>query len=64
LAVESAARLTATFADGVCFVPLQPLNSAESIVFAVAERLKLPLSGEETSEALVCSYLEAKSALW
>src|SRR5258707_436405 len=63
LAIECAARLSADFPDGVCFVPLQPLNSAESIVFALAERLKFALTGQDTPEAQLCGYLEGQAAL-
>lgn len=46
LAVEVAARMDG-FADGIYFVPLQPVASADLLVPAIANATGLPLAGKE-----------------
>jgi hypothetical protein len=52
LALACAARLQATFRDGVCFVPLAPLQTASQLQPALANALDLHIfqeRGEETA---------------
>ena len=59
---QEAAQQT-TFADSVFFVPLQPLTSAEFIVTAINEALRLSLSGEQDSRTQLLAYLQNKHLL-
>jgi predicted ATPase len=51
------------FPDGACFVPLQPLNSREFIVSAMAASLQLPFSPNGDWLEQLLEYLREKSLL-
>lgn len=51
------------FGDGLFFVDLQPVRSAESLFAAVAEALRLALSGPHEPESQVLAYLADKTLL-
>lgn len=61
LATEVARRQAGRFADGVYFVPLAPLTSADDIVTAVAKALGMPLNQQDQPNLQLRDYLHAKS---
>lgn len=63
LAVELARRLTADFVDGVVFVPLQAVASAELLVATVAEALDVALAGQAEPLTQLGRFLAEKSML-
>jgi DNA-binding SARP family transcriptional activator/predicted ATPase len=71
LAVDVAHKLAKTpadgFPDGIVFVPLaeriDPVNPANVIVFALAESLGLPLSGQAEPAQQVLDFLQTKRML-
>src|SRR5262245_20495302 len=63
LAIEAAARRQDDFPDGVHFVSLTPLNSAENIVFAIAQSLDFHLNAQGDPEHQLIDYLREKTAL-
>lgn len=62
LAVEAASRTASTFADGVHFVDLQPVETTD-FLSAVADALTLSLSGRERPQSQLFKYLRDKKAL-
>jgi predicted ATPase/DNA-binding CsgD family transcriptional regulator len=63
IAIEAACAQSDTFADGVYFVPVQALNSADFMVMAIAETLDFqPNAGEEPRDQLL-NYLRHKNLL-
>jgi hypothetical protein len=54
LAVQAALRHARQCADGACFVPLQPLNSPDSMVSAIANTIDFPFypSGDPKQQLL------------
>ncbi len=62
LAVEAAARLSADFADGVCFVPLAPVATAEFVLPALAHSLNLAASDRDLF-AQVAAYVRPRRLL-
>jgi predicted ATPase/class 3 adenylate cyclase len=63
LAIQAAADLTAGYPDGVFFVDLAPVETADAIVQAVAESLGLALSADEDVQAQLLTYLANKRQL-
>jgi predicted ATPase/DNA-binding CsgD family transcriptional regulator len=63
LAIALAHQLEVSFADGVLFVPLQAVTSADLLIAAVAEALDVPLAGQGEPLAQLGSYLAEKSLL-
>ncbi len=67
LAIEAARslaqRLPGRFLDGVCFVPLATLKSAESIPLRVADAVGLSLQGPDSPRKQVLAHLAAREAL-
>jgi predicted ATPase/DNA-binding CsgD family transcriptional regulator len=59
LALEVASRI-GFFADGIYFIPLQPLNSIEFLVTAVADALDVSLHGHETARGQLLNSLRDK----
>lgn len=54
LAIEVAAQVRHQFADGVAFVPLQAVASAQLLASTIADALRLPLQGQaETATQLL-----------
>lgn len=64
LALQTAEYHKESFADGVYFVPLAPLQSAGAVVSALLTTLSLSLRAGETPEARLLSYLENKEILF
>ena len=60
LAMEVASRMMTHFADGVYFVPLQPLRSADNLVTAIVDALPLQLSGNDDPRQRLLHYLNGK----
>jgi predicted ATPase/DNA-binding SARP family transcriptional activator len=63
LALQVGADLSASYRDGVYFVPLAPLNSAELLVPAIAGALALALFGPADPKAQLLAHLHAKDML-
>lgn len=63
LAIQLAAEVIADHPDGVFFVDLSPLDSADEIVQAIAESLSIALSTEEDPKSQLMSYLARKRQL-
>ncbi len=54
---------TASFSDGSCFVPLQPLTSPEFIISAIADALHFTFHGEQDLKQQLLGYLREKRLL-
>ncbi|MEJ2352409.1 MAG: BTAD domain-containing putative transcriptional regulator, partial [Anaerolineales bacterium] len=63
LAIESARPIVDRFADGVYFAPMAPLNSAENIVFALAESIGFQFYEAENPKQQLLDYLRGKQML-
>ena len=63
LAVRAAANCAEQFDDGVYFVPLQPLDSPEFIVSAIADVLRFRFSPEGDPGGQLLQYLREKALL-
>jgi predicted ATPase/transcriptional regulator with XRE-family HTH domain len=63
LALQAAIELSASFPDGVCFVPLAALNSAELLVPAIAGALGFTFHGRADPKAQLLTYLREKDLL-
>ena len=63
LAVEAVSSLTAEFPQGVCFVSLVALSSAENIVPAMADALGFTFREQEEPQTQLLHYLRKKSML-
>ncbi len=63
LALEVAAAQHQLFPDGVCFVPLASLNSAQFIVPAIADALEFTFSGTAEPQRQLLNYLREKRLL-
>ena len=63
LAVEVARAMANEFADGVYFVPLEPVGSVELLVPAIADSIGFSLRGQEEPKVQLVSHLEGKQLL-
>jgi predicted ATPase/DNA-binding NarL/FixJ family response regulator len=63
LALEAAARVQAAFRDGVYFIPLQSLGSAELLVYTIAEALGVGLYEETSPRGQLIQYLNPRRLL-
>lgn len=63
LALQAALEHADTFADGVYFVPLAPISSANLIVPAIAEALRFSFFGQTEPRLQLLNYLREKQAL-
>lgn len=63
LATQAAAQQTDAFTHGVCFVPLQAVETADFFVSAVADALNFPLAGQDTPATQLLNYLTNKEIL-
>lgn len=63
LALEVARRKVETFANGVRFVSLAPVATADLLVTAVADALTLPLSATEDPQTQLCNFLRERHLL-
>jgi predicted ATPase/DNA-binding SARP family transcriptional activator len=63
LALQAAREQISAFSDGVFFVPLAPLNSAEFLVSAIAATLKFDFYGPDDPQAQLLNHLQDKEAL-
>jgi predicted ATPase/DNA-binding NarL/FixJ family response regulator len=62
LAVETAVRAESDFADGVCFVNLQAVETADFLA-AIADALSITLSGQNVPQTRLLRYLQDKEIL-
>ncbi len=62
LAVEAAARQAPAFSDGICFVPLAGVGTAEFAVGAIAQSLGLKIAGSDPQEEIAV-YLRPRALL-
>lgn len=63
LAAQAALQAASAYADGVCLVPLAPLQSAEFIVPAIAQALAFSFAGQTDPKEQLLNYLRAKDIL-
>jgi predicted ATPase/DNA-binding CsgD family transcriptional regulator len=63
LAVEAARETAPDFVDGVYFVALQPVTSAEFVVPAIADAVMLSLRGQEEPRVQLFNHLSEKHLL-
>ena len=63
LALQAAANQTETFLEGVFFVPLASLSSAEHLTSAMAEAIGFSFSGHDAPKQQVLNYLRGKEML-
>lgn len=63
LALDLATRVAPAFADGVAFVALAALQSAQNLPFTLAEALGISLQGSMDSRQQVLSYLHTRTLL-
>ena len=63
LSVQVASQMLPVFPDGVWFVPLAPLTSADYLISAVASALDLSFSGQVEPQEQLLNYLSDKETL-
>ncbi|HSR32950.1 MAG TPA: BTAD domain-containing putative transcriptional regulator, partial [Anaerolineae bacterium] len=63
LALQAAGQALDVFADGVYFVPLARIGSAEFLVPTIAEEIDCPLSGKADPQRQLLKYLQQKEML-
>jgi predicted ATPase/DNA-binding CsgD family transcriptional regulator len=63
LSIEAAREMAGEFADGVYFVALQPVDSTEFLVPAIADAMKFSLRGQEEPRVQLSNYLGEKQLL-
>lgn len=63
LAIQAGGELLANFAGGVYFVPLQPLESPNLLLPAIADTLNFSLSDPQNPQAQLARYLTDKQLL-
>ena len=63
LALQAARSIVSVFPDGVFFVPLAPLSSAEEIVFAIAHSIGLHFYRPSEAHQQLFEYLQRKELL-
>ena len=63
LALQAGVKVQARFRDGVCFAPLQSVQSIDFLVPSVADALDLPLSGQKAAEAQLLDFLQDQEML-
>jgi predicted ATPase len=63
LALQAARETAEAFADGVFFVPLAPLTSAEFLVSAIAAALKFEFYGPDDPQVQLLNHLHEQEAL-
>lgn len=63
LVLAAAEQQLPHFQDGVCFVPLAPLNSPDNMVTTIAENLGLSFDGSTTPKEQLLTYLRQRSLL-
>lgn len=63
LALQTARRATDAFADGVYFVDLEPVESADQVAIAVADALNVPLSGRQEPRTQLLAYVLERELL-
>ena len=63
LAIQAATEAAATFLNGVCFVPLTSVISADFLVPAIAQALGFSFHGSQDPKAQLLSYLHDREML-
>jgi predicted ATPase len=63
LAIQAAAEQIEHFSDGVYFVPLDPLSSADFLISTIAEALKFSFYSSEDEKTQLLNYLHEKEML-
>src|SRR5207247_6691784 len=63
LALEAAHQQSANFAQGVHFVSLAPVSSADSLAFAIGSSLGFSFYGQDTPAVQLLNYLREKTIL-
>jgi predicted ATPase/DNA-binding CsgD family transcriptional regulator len=63
LAVQVVRSITDHFKQGTFFINLQPVETANHLVSAIADSLDIPLSGQDEPSLQLCNYLGDKEML-
>ncbi len=63
LAIEAASSVVDSFSDGIYFVELAEITSADATISAIAEALHFPLQGNIKPDLQLASYLKTKQML-
>lgn len=63
LALETAFRTQPDFEDGVCFVPLAPIQSSRFLIPVIADSMGFTLQGEHEPKEQLLNYLKEKHIL-
>lgn len=63
LAIEVALAVESNYPDGIAFVPLQPVQSADFLPAAIIDALDLPLHGQEQAADKLIGYLSSREVL-
>lgn len=63
LAIEAATETASDFAEGVYFAPLQPVESIEFLVPAIADSIDFSLRGQEEPKVQLLNHLSGKHLL-
>ena len=63
LAIQAAAENAAAFPDGVCFIPLASLSSAELLAPTLASAIEFSLQGEADPQLQLVNYLRGRRML-
>src|SRR5689334_2330271 len=61
LALQLAQSQLDTFADGVFFIPLAPVDPSENMLWAIARSIHFEFSAAANSEQQLCRYLREKN---
>ena len=63
LALQAASHMSKHFADGVCFIPLAPINDAAQLLSAITEGLNLAFAGGADPKTQLLRYLSKRQLL-
>lgn len=63
LATQVGKQVESFFPDGVYFIPLQPVDSSDQLVFTIAERLGILLHGQSSPRDALLKYLNTRQIL-
>ena len=63
LAIQAAHTLQSTFEDGICFVSLTPIQSADLLTVAIASALQISFYGSDSPEVQIAHHLRDRRML-
>jgi predicted ATPase len=63
LAIELATECAASFSDGACYIDVQPVLDASGLAFAIADALRMAISGNDSPWRQIRNHLANKKML-